>query len=66
MGGSVTGGYASLTPGYYHITPYGVSEWIPDGISAVETADSVVSAARVARLYTSPDGVSEWIPDGIG
>ena len=24
-GGSVTGGYASLTPGYYHITPDGVS-----------------------------------------
>ena len=23
MGGFVTGGYAALTPGYYHITPTG-------------------------------------------
>ena len=26
IGWHVTGGYASLTPGYYHITPNGVSE----------------------------------------
>ncbi|MBR5737989.1 MAG: hypothetical protein IKX90_05425, partial [Verrucomicrobia bacterium] len=32
MGRHVTGGYASLTPGYYPITPDGVLEWIPDGI----------------------------------
>ena len=48
----LSGGYASLTPGYYHITPDGVSVRIPDGISAVETADSVVSETRESRVYT--------------
>ena len=39
-----TGGYATLTPGYYHITPYGVSIRIPPG--SYNDKD-----ARIARLY---------------
>ena len=46
LGETITGGYASLTPGYYHITPDGVSEWIPSGSNNEKDA-------RVARLYGS-------------
>ena len=39
MGGFATGGYASLTPGYYHITPTGSqNESLRDFVTAVVQA----------------------------